>query len=120
MRPRHADPTPTLKPMSGLGHSLTPHSDVTEEKSPAAENSARTSVPDKLAAADPTPHVQHAAYPACQRGLPDRASSSDVTNGGTISFAVSGKPTVTAQHTNPQTTGAFLAQRLQKNKLTKC
>ncbi|KAH8008707.1 hypothetical protein HPB51_003354 [Rhipicephalus microplus] len=63
MRPRHADPTPSLNPKSGLRHPLTPHSDVAEEKSPAAGNSARTSVPDKQAPTHLTPPAEQPIPP---------------------------------------------------------
>ncbi|KAL1444541.1 hypothetical protein MTO96_029770 [Rhipicephalus appendiculatus] len=119
LRPRHADPTPSLNPKSGLGHPLTPHSDVTEEKSPAAGNSARTSVPDKLVVTDPTPPVQQAIPPVnvnCPTELAAPTSQTEARSASTDEWKANryGAAHESANHRIVSSTKTL------QNKLTKC
>ncbi|KAL1481065.1 hypothetical protein MTO96_050506 [Rhipicephalus appendiculatus] len=68
-----------MEPLSKLGNPLTPHSDITKNKSLAAENYARMSDPDKLAAANPTPQVQQTIPPVHVDCLTEPATSTSHT-----------------------------------------
>ncbi|KAH6922583.1 hypothetical protein HPB50_016965 [Hyalomma asiaticum] len=92
MRPRHADPTPRMTPMSGLAHHLTPHSDVTEEKWPAVKNSARTAVADKLVATDPMPPIQQPIPPVNVNCPTELAATTSQTEARSASPSAESQP----------------------------